>query len=172
MNPQDEALSMTEEDREWADKVIAVEHPNNHEAYEYAVAEVIAAHRLSHSTPGVETHHRATRAYLSPSSGEPEIELIAKFRNLSALSKPTPVEAGVLAIKIVANELARMPDAEKRSVYGQGAYDAVHRVLRRLLAPNGEAIEVPHAQADAILAALSETQPPRETSTETKESGE
>lgn len=52
MNPQDEALSVTQADREWADKVIAVEHPNNHEAYEYAAAEVIAAHRLSHSTPG------------------------------------------------------------------------------------------------------------------------
>ena len=42
-----DAQSVTQEDKEWADKVIAVEHPNNHEAYEYAVAEVIAAHRLA-----------------------------------------------------------------------------------------------------------------------------
>ena len=36
---------VTQEDREWADRIIEVEHPNNHEAFEYAVAEVIAAHR-------------------------------------------------------------------------------------------------------------------------------
>lgn len=42
---------VTPSDREWADKVIAVEHPNNHEAFEYAVAEVIRDHRLAFSTP-------------------------------------------------------------------------------------------------------------------------
>ncbi len=38
---------VTQADKAWADRIMAVEHPNNHAAYEYALAEVMAAHRLT-----------------------------------------------------------------------------------------------------------------------------
>lgn len=66
---------VTAEDREWADKVIAVEHPNNHEAYEYAVAEVIVAHRLS-STAALEAEVERVR--------QANIDCVLHFDNLKS----------------------------------------------------------------------------------------
>ena len=58
------------------------------------------------------------------------------------------------AINVAANELGRMPRKGQRTEYGDGAYDAVHRVLRRLMSVNGEAIETSDTSADAVIPTL------------------
>lgn len=97
----------------------------------------------------------AVARFLALTPTEGNLNGIAEYftRHRLTLSKPTPVEAGALREKI-----ARIID---RDAFGS---------MR--LAPSIPRMKVALGKADAILSALSETQPPRETSTETKESGE
>lgn len=60
------------------------------------------------------------------------------------------------AINVVANELGRMPRESKRSDYGRGAFDAVERVLKRLMSCNGEAIHADPASTLALIPSLAD----------------
>jgi hypothetical protein len=63
-----------------------------------------------------------------------------------------------LMLRIVVNELGRIGSAGKRSDfgYGQGAYDAIHRVAKRLISPTGEAAVIMDEQVDVLIPSLSE----------------
>jgi ribosomal protein S15P/S13E len=59
-------------------------------------------------------------------------------------------------VRIAVNELGRLRPVETKTHYTLGMYEGIHRVVRRMISPTGEASAVMDEQVDALIPSADE----------------